>query len=327
MATQEITIKFLKERMVFDNGDRGTVIVGSALLVEEPKPYVIGIKGPAGQGELRDNQTYRLNGSYSDYTNKRTGICEKQFAFTSFTRPEPSTSEGIISYILQHGEGCGVGQRRAEVLYDSFGQDAVRICREDSDRALDALLANNLRITPEQMEKLSIALEKDKKTEQTKIDLTGLLNGRGFFRTIVDRCIARWGINASRVARQDPYKLMVLDNAGAGFKRCDAMYLELGLNPSRLKRQALCAWYSIARDSSGSTWFPDDYPKAFINANISGCEVRVDKAIQLATRSQYLASIPVNEHGDIISDPTKSPAKIWYAEYWPDSAVRRHEAA
>lgn len=315
MTTQEITVKFLKERMVFDNGDRGTVIVGSALLIDEAKPFAIGVKGPAREGELRENQTYILSGSHTSYTNKRTGQIEKQFSFTSFTRPEPSTSEGIISYILQHGEGCGVGQRRAETLYNSFGQDAVRICREEPDRAIEALLANNLRITPEQMEKLSYNLEKDKKTEQTKIDLSGLLNGKGFFRSIVDQCIARWGINAPKVIRRDPYKLMVLKNAGAGFKRCDAMYLEMGLNPSRLKRQALCAWYSIARDTSGSTWYPEDYPRAFIQANISGCDVRTERAIQLATRSQYLAAIPVNDHGDIITDKNTQPKQIWYAEY------------
>ena len=169
MTTQEITVKFLKERMVFDNGERGSVIVGSALLIDELKPFAIGVKGPAKPGELRENQTYILNGSHTNYTNKRTGLIEKQFAFTSFTRPEPSTSEGIISYILQHGEGCGVGQRRAEALFNSFGQDAVKICREDPDRAIEALLAHNLRITPEQMQKLSINLEKDKKTEQTII--------------------------------------------------------------------------------------------------------------------------------------------------------------
>ncbi len=318
MTTQEITAKFLKERMVFDNGDRGCVIIGNALLVDEPKPFVIGIKGPASPGELRENQTYVFAGSHTSYRNKRTGLDEKQFAFTSFTRPEPSTSEGIISYLVQHGEGCGVGQRRAEALFKAFGQDAVRICREDPTRAIDAMIAQNLRITSEQMEKLSLALEKDKKTEKTKIDLTGLLNGRGFYRSIVERCLAKWGVNADKVIRRDPYKLMVLANSGAGFKRCDAFYLELGLNPSRLKRQALCAWYSIARDSSGSTWFPDDYPKAFIRANISGAEVKIDQAIELAIRSKYLADAPVNQHGNILTDSassTEQSEKVWYAEY------------
>lgn len=315
MTTMEIKAKFLKERMVFDNGDRGSVIIGSVLLVEEPKPFVIGIKGPAVPGELRENQTYVFAGSHTSYTNKRTGLEEKQFAFTSFTRPEPSTSEGIISYILQHGEGCGVGQRRAEALFKSFGQDAVKICREDPTRAIDALIAQNLRITPDQMEKLASALEKDKKTEKTKIDLTGILNGRGFYRSIVERSLAKWGVDADKVIRRDPYKLMSLANSGAGFKRCDAFYLELGLNPSRLKRQALCAWYSIARDSSGSTWFPDDYPKAFIRANISGAEVKIDDAIRLAIRSHYLAEIPVNEYGNILTDSDAKPTKIWYAEY------------
>ena len=89
MTTQEITAKFLKERHVFDNGDRGTVIVGSILLIDEPKPFTIGIKGPAAPGELRENQTYVFAGSHTSYTNKRTGLEEKQFAFTSFTRPEP----------------------------------------------------------------------------------------------------------------------------------------------------------------------------------------------------------------------------------------------
>ncbi len=67
------------------------------------------------------------------------------------------------------------------------------------------------------------------------------------------------------------------------------MYLDLGLKPDRLKRQALCAWYSVASDSEGHTWFPAMRASNYIAQNITGAEVDSERAMQLAIRCRALA--------------------------------------
>jgi exodeoxyribonuclease V alpha subunit len=82
--------------------------------------------------------------------------------------------------------------------------------------------------------------------------------------------------------RKDPYQLM--NFRGCGFKRCDALYQELGLQLDRLRRQAFSLWYVLAMDTEGHTWFPVDYAFAGLRSLVSGPKVDPERALELATR-------------------------------------------
>jgi exodeoxyribonuclease V alpha subunit len=43
---------------------------------------------------------------------------------------------------------------------------------------------------------------------------------------------------------------------GAGWKRCDKLYLDLGKSRDSLKRQTLAGWNALKEDRTGSTWVP-----------------------------------------------------------------------
>jgi exodeoxyribonuclease V alpha subunit len=306
---EELTAEFVGEKWRSDKEPFDFVIAEGRVRDDDSAKTIV-LKGNASIGELRANQVYVFLGKHKQYFNRYKGQNEDQFEFSSFIRQEPVSPEAVISYLKEHGEGHGIGVRRCQKLYEMFGTDAISIARDNPERIVEALKSAGLSVNPEETVLFSQSLKSEQATERTRLDLTGLVTGRGFMRSIVSAAIAKWGIKAGYLIRRDPYKLMRLENVGAGFKRCDSVYLDLGLPPAKRKRQALCAWYSIARDTSGSTWFPIDYPAAFLKANISGADVNQEEAIELATRAGYLSEIRTNRDGEIDSEGSYR----WFAE-------------
>lgn len=295
MAQQlvEITGKFIRERHRFSN-DTGDVIVGDA---HNTETGTVSIKGPAELGQLTQGIRYRFFGKWTKYKG------EPQFSFNSFVALAPIDRDSVIAYLANHGAGHGLGKVRATKLWEEFGQDAVRVARTEPDRVSKYLTQAGFRYKVENAIALSLTLAADETTENIKLDLTTLLNGRGFPKSITQTIIQEWGNRGAEIIRKNPYRLLKFP--GCGFKRCDAMYLELGLPPAALKRQALCAWYSLEQNTDGHTWYGWKTPDAYLRANISGAGLRFDKAVELAKRAHILDEIftdgergPISQGGD-----------------------------
>lgn len=295
MAQQlvEITGKFIRERHRFSN-DTGDVIVGDAHNTETGS---ISIKGPAKLGQLTQGIRYRFFGRWTKYKG------EPQFSFQTFVALAPIDRDSVIAYLATHGAGHGLGKVRATKLWEEFGQDAVRVARTEPDRISQYLTQAGYRYKAENATELALTLAADETTEAIKLDLTTLLNGRGFPRSITETIIEEWGNRGAEIIRKNPYRLLKFP--GCGFKRCDAMYLELGLPPAALKRQALCAWYSLEQNTDGHTWYGWKTPDAYLRANISGADLKFNKAVELAKRAHILDEIltdgergPVSQGGD-----------------------------
>lgn len=296
--TIEIKAVFIRERIRFDGSD---TIIGDIRLVETPQngfvfgDHPLSIKGEANIDQLRPLGTYLFYGSWSKYTNKRTSQTENQFRFVSFVESQPLDRDSVISYLQAKGKGCGVGRARAVKMVEKFGSSAVKIAREQPDVIAAAIPGVDL----ENAQALAAALEIDKHREHCHIELMGLMRGRGFPRKTADLAMQEWGNRAPDVIKADPYKLMQF--RGCGFKRTDQMYLQLGHSSARMKRQALCAWYSMASDSSGDTWFPIERCAAMIRGQI-GSAANPLKAVMLAKRARIV---------DVRRDPS---GKVWVAE-------------
>lgn len=309
---EEITAKFLKERYRFENDDCDVIIGEASMQVPFDDTFitdVFGVKGPALLDELRTGQEYVFYGKWTSYTNRRSGTTERQFAFTSFVQTAPVSREAVISYISQHGEGCGVGKARAKVLWESFGQEAVETCRTDPARVVESLKSCNLKVTLEQAEELAANLQADAATEKAKMNLVTLLEGRGFPKSLATQCLQTWGNKSAQIIRRDPYRLMRFKHCG--FKRCDSMWMDLGLSPNKLKRQAYCVWHSLARVNDGSTWFSIDYPKIYLSQTISGTKTDLEAALTLAKRGKIISELKTNSLGVIDS---QDGTKRWFAE-------------
>ena len=108
-------------------------------------------------------------------------------------------------------------------------------------------------------------------------------------RTIVRQAIREWGAKAGRLIKQNPYLLRRFP--GAGFALCNRLYIDLGHNPAKLKRQAACIEHIISRDRDGHTWFRPQFIESGLQTKIGGCSVRAIDAARLAKRAGRISII------------------------------------
>lgn len=203
------------------------------------------VKGQVDPDDLpQPGLTYRFHGRWVE--SERYG---EQFEFASFGRVVPHDRAGIVAYLQAVAENVGEG--RARKLWDAFGADAVTVLREQPER----VAATGI-MSEEAAREAAATLAEEVKFEATKIDLLGLFAGRGFQAgRLIKECLRRWGAAAPELIRRNAYLLMLRKLPSAGFKRCDKLYLDLGGNPARLKRQTLCAAHFLKTTGRGDTWF------------------------------------------------------------------------
>jgi len=329
----ELTAVYLGERHRFANAD-GDVVVANCRIVGvafgERPPEINGattvtFRGEASDGELKFNATYRFFGKWSSYTNRRTGISETQFHFSSFTEAAPVERSGVVAYLQKYGEGCGIGKARAEKLFSEYGTDAVRVAREQPETVVASIAG----VTLDGAQLLSQRLTANHHAESANIELVELFARRGLPKATARRAMELWGTAAAKVVRHDPYKLMRF--RGCGFKKTDQMYLSLGLPPGRLKRQALCAWHAIAKatQDSGDTWTAASVAVTAIGRNIAGADPRPAEAIRLAVRAGILDTLRtdgirgpfVDRAGQLwLSETTKARNERYIARHLAEAA-------
>jgi hypothetical protein len=258
---------------------------------------VVGEDPDAG---LTPATTYRFLGRWTRHA--RYG---EQFAFSTFTRHAQHDEAGVVRYLRQ--EAPRVGEITARRLWERFGSDAVLVLRtRPSEVAAAGIMA------AAHAEEAAAALEALAGMEATRIDLWTLFDGRGFPRSLIQACITRWGSRAPERIRRDPYVLMTSDLHGAGFLRCDALYLALGHNPARLKRQALCCWQALREfgDRGGDTWFSVERVAQELRRKLRDASRPVD-AVRLGLRARWL---------DRYRD---RDGKLWLAEAGKAAGERR----
>lgn len=290
---EEITATYIRERFRFESL-HGDVVIGAAQLVDNGDAEVtdVTVKGVADEDGPSPHQTYRFFGSWTDYHNARTRETERQFHFKTFVRKAPHSRAGVVRYLEK---APGIGRVIAAKLFDEFGPDAVRVLRESPDVASEKVK----KLNAEKAAEASSYLVEQQALEDCTIELMEMLDGRGFPQSVAKAAVKRDGNRAAARIKRDPYSLMQF--RGCGFKKADALYLDLGHPPQSLKRQALCAAYAVTTgtSSSGSTWQYAGVAEQGIKGNIGSAEPRVKDALRLAERGRIL----VSEWTDGLSGP------------------------
>lgn len=274
--TEEFEGRALEERQRW-----GETVLRSVAVEGEVRP--ITVKTSAEPGEIVEGLTYRWLGRW--VTHYKYG---RQFQASSYTRVRPSDQKGILVYLQRAPH---VGPATADALWRTYGADAVRRLREDPDAVAAALNRKGFSQTRARI--AAHFLEEEAALEASTIEVLDLLSGKGFPRKTVGRVLQAWGARAGELIRRNPYLLMRFP--GAGFLRTDALYLERGGRPDRLKRQTLCAWHSITKDSDGHTWFRPDYIEQALRTRIGSAEVDPVAAVRLGLRARLLA---IHRNGD-----------------------------
>lgn len=276
------------ERRRFHNDD-GDVVILTASLDDTALDEAVCLKGPADDEGPVCGMPYRFWGRWSKYLNKRTGVEESQFSYSSYVRSgTPKGRDAVIAYL-----SCceGIGKVFASRIYTALGEDSIRVCREEPEKAMGEVDGLGRNYAPAGIplgRHLAAWLAYNADQEETMAELAGLLKGRGFPRETPKLAVKEWGNRAPVLIRKNPYLLMRFDRIG--FRRTDAMYLDLGLPPHRLKRQALCVQHAIDAGRGGDTWHYVEVANQAVRAMIGATKARPEEAIRLAVRGKLLAA-------------------------------------
>lgn len=299
---QEITATFIRERHRF-TGSQGDTIIGDALMIAGEgvtRPQNVTVKGVADADGPTTDQTYRFYGFWSAYQNKFSGRKENQFHYQTFVRNAPHSRAGVVGYL----EKCpGVGRTTAGRIYDKFNSSSVQILREQPDLVADQVP----RFSAKKAREAAAWLVEKHKLENLTIELIELLDGRGFRKSTAKAAVERWGNRAGEKIRRNPF---CLDGfPGVGFKLCDNLYLELGLPPGALKRQARYLAHHLRKATAdGHTWHSADSVYAGLRAAMPGVAVDFPRAWRLAQRAGLIVSCFADNDG-----PAWDATQQWFA--------------
>lgn len=234
--------------------------------------------GLVAESYLSVHATYRLFGRWD--VHPKFG---RQFKFETISRDTPLTEWGVIQYLTEHCNG--VGHTKARKLWSLFGADAIRVLREEPGRVPEDVLS------AEQAELISQSLTENHLHEHTKAQLYAMLKQRGFGRKIYEKLLILWGAKAPENVRRNPFALQSYRMPGAGFKRCDKLWVDLGKPRDALKRQLLGLCASITTDREGSTWFRGESVCERIQEQVSNGNARPVEALKLGLRARRLAKL------------------------------------
>ena len=204
-----------------------------------------------------------------------------QFAFDTFVIHSPGGETGVIAYLTATCDN--IGEKLARKLWDKYGGHACRILREEP-----ATVAADGILTADVAQAASAQLGQNKALEHTHVEIFNLLKGSGIYSKAYSQCVELWGIDAPSVIRRDPFKLMGMP--GAGFKRCDKLWMGLGLPPLRLKRQLYASMEAIRNDRTGHTWLSQDQAKQCCVDAVGSIGARPDDALELGIRARRITA-------------------------------------
>lgn len=247
--------------------------------------------GPSDEGDLLRMQQYQFTGIVKE--DEWQGRKKYQLHFSSFSRVVPPNRLGITKYLC---EATGIGEKTARKLWDTYGVDAVKRLRESPDEAARAC-SFSVDVAREASEAFKLIQDE----EQLTIELEGLFGSHGFPKKTAKNAIKKWKGKAAEVVRRNPYRLMTFPRIGFG--KTDALYMALQLPAARLKRQTLCIWNALCKNSDGHTWFPKIVGETSIRQHVgSANKLDPNRAIALGCRANLLGK-HVDDFG-----------KVWIAE-------------
>lgn len=191
-------------------------------------------------------QSYRFLGRWEE------GTRGPQFRASDVVIDTPASKEALTRYLADICEG--IGPAIAGQLWDAYGTHCVKELRANPMRCVLEIGGLTAQIATDAARDLG----KYARHEKTRIELFGLLKGKGFPGKVAKHALAKWGVRAPDVIRANAFRLMLRRIPGCGWKRCDRLYLDLGGRPDALKRQTLAAWNALREDRTGSTWLAAD---------------------------------------------------------------------
>lgn len=248
-------------------------------------------KGKAEEGTFAPNLDFSFYGYWEDHPKFGRG-----FHFSQHSHREPMTRKGLIGYFSKYLDG--VGPVAARQLVDAFSEkEVLHVMKTEPDRVTSVS-----RLSLEKCKAIAEKLTAMEAMEETNIRLGELLKGRGFSDVIYEWATKRYGIGAVDVIKKNPFRLLIDGAPGAGFLRCDRIWLELGLDPNDIQRQMFGLWAYFDSSMEGHTWFSKSGGAAFLKDKLSSVTaIKTEEAIEYGLKEHWLAKRELNGETHITS--------------------------
>ena len=191
----------------------------------------------------KKGRRYRLTGEWT--THPRYG---EQFAFSSFEELEPTTEEGIITF-LSSGIIKGVGPQTALSIVKVFGDDSLRVISEEPDK-----LTRVSGIGKARAEAIAEGYAQHRGYAQVVMKLAPF----DISPAVCMKLYKYYGADAPDIVMEDPYRL--IDSIyGIGFIKADRIAAKIGIagdSPARVKSAVV--YYLGYKASLGDTYAQED---------------------------------------------------------------------
>jgi len=239
MDSEAVKIEGVVERIVFFNEENFYCIASMRATGKNAALGQVTIAGvmPA----LQCGETVEVSGSWANHSSYGA-----QLKVKSFESRLPSGVYGLEKFL---GSGLieGIGAAYAKKIVDKFGEDTLRIIDTESARLLEIK-----GIGAERVKRIRRSW-----TEQKALrDIMIFLRAYGIGMAMCARIMQKFGEDAPRVVREEPYRL-AREIDGIGFKTADMIALNIGVPNESRERVAAGVMYILHEcEADGSTCAP-----------------------------------------------------------------------
>ncbi|MEI8366024.1 MAG: ATP-dependent RecD-like DNA helicase [Parachlamydiaceae bacterium] len=198
------------ERITFQNPESGYTVAQLKQKGQNDLSCIVGTLSLVKPGE-----TVRCQGQWIQHL-----IYGRQFVVASCHLEAPADVIGIRKY-LGSGLVKGIGQKYANRIVDKFGKDTLHIIEKTPERLLEIEGLGNKRAG-----KIRECWEEQKSIRDVMI----FLQANGVSPAYAQKVYKTYGVQSIKKVKENPFHL-ARDIHGIGFKKADAIAMEMGIPP------------------------------------------------------------------------------------------------
>ena len=299
-----VSLEALCENIIFRNEENGYTV---ALFTR--KNQSAGDKSNASFTAV-GNMPFLEAGDYAGLSGKWVvhSSYGQQLQVENYAQITPHTAEDIYEY-LSSGSVHGVGQKTAERIVGAFGEDSIRIMREEPEK-----IARIKGVTLAKARQISVQMREKGDFQELSLLLTPFGFGMGRILGIYKR----FGSSSQFVVRNNPFRIAD-EVAGIGFRTADSLATHFGCDPNSPYRIGSALMYCMTQaENEGHTYLPlltlFARTQSLLSANIlSGRE----DVVSQADMQDASADLPDDNISDTANDAGASDPNRNLTGYMP----------
>lgn len=210
--TPQETLQGTVLRRIFYNAENGY-----AVLVVQDKESERETTAVGNIPSVREGDEYKFIGHFTEHPKYGS-----QFKFTQAELVLPSGKAGVARYLSNITYGIGIA--KATRIVDTLGDDALEKIQQDPSVLEHPDLSF---LTSQQKEDIA----KDLSQNSIQAELAGMIVRDGVSMGTVSKIMAKYGSDAVRVVKENPY-ILADELWGIGFKKADEIARSVGIAPN-----------------------------------------------------------------------------------------------